>query len=109
MTLLLTQDYFFWSKVESTARSLAVLAVLAKDMAEAEKAIATHDVARVLIDLRHPDYLPLIQLCAQKKIHSLGFVSHMDSETIAAARAAGCTTVIPKSQFSAQLAKILVG
>jgi hypothetical protein len=108
-TILLTQDYFFWSKVEGTAKPLAVSVTLAKNLAEAEQVIAAGDVTQVLIDLRHPEYLPLIQTCTQNQIRTLGFISHMDGETIAAARVAGCSTVMPKSQFSAQLSQILAG
>ena len=40
-------------------------------------------------------------------ITTLGFVSHVDSDVIAAARAAGIDEVLARSAFSARLAEIL--
>lgn len=103
--ILLTQDYFFWSKVDGTAKALGVSACHAQSFADAEPLLA--DAIRVLIDLRHPDALALIHLCAEREIETIGFVSHTDADTIAAAREAGCGAVMPKSQFSQNLADIL--
>lgn len=109
-SILLTNDYFFWSKTEGTAKAAGVPVLLAKTLMDIQTQIAPDTpIHQTLIDLRHPDFLAVIQLCVAQQIPTIGFVSHMDSETIAAARAAGCTTVMPKSQFSAQLAKILAG
>ena len=44
---------------------------------------------------------------AQGHNRTLGFVSHVDSETIAAARAAGIDQVLARSAFAAQLGEIL--
>lgn len=107
-SILLTTDYFFWSKVEGTAKALGVATQLAKTLADIQSLLVSDtQIHQILIDLRHPEFLAAIQLCVEKKIPTVGFVSHMDSETITAARAAGCSTVMPKSQFSAQLSQIL--
>jgi DNA-binding NarL/FixJ family response regulator len=44
---------------------------------------------------------------ALKGVRTLGFVSHVDSEAIAAARAAGIDQVLARSAFAAQLGEIL--
>ncbi len=103
--ILLTSDYFFWSKVEGTAKALGVTARHAQTLADIESLLA--DATRVLIDLRHPDALAVIHRCADNEIETIGFVSHTDADTIESARAAGCTVVMPKSQFSQNLADIL--
>ena len=45
---------------------------------------------------------------ALASIRTLGFVSHVDSDTIAAAREAGTDQVMARSAFAAQLAEILL-
>ena len=42
-----------------------------------------------------------------KDVRTLGYVSHVDTATIAAARAAGIDEVLARSAFSARLAEIL--
>jgi CheY-like chemotaxis protein len=69
----------------------------------------------VIFDLNSARMDPLKALGAMKQdpslsgIRTLGFVSHVDSETIAAARAAGIDQVLARSAFSAQLREILTG
>ncbi|PIR21380.1 MAG: hypothetical protein COV45_01140 [Deltaproteobacteria bacterium CG11_big_fil_rev_8_21_14_0_20_47_16] len=106
-TILLTQDYFFWSKVDGTAKAVGLKASHAKTLHDIQTASNGGAIKQVLIDLRHPDFLETIHYCVNHKIPTIGFVSHMDSTTITAAKSAGCTTVMPKSQFSMNLAAIL--
>ena len=42
-----------------------------------------------------------------KSVRTLGYVSHVDTATVAAARAAGIDEVLARSAFSARLADIL--
>ena len=37
----------------------------------------------------------------------MAFGSHVDTEALAAARAAGCDPVMPRSKFTAELAKLI--
>jgi hypothetical protein len=46
---------------------------------------------------------------ALASIPTLGFVSHVDADTIAQARAAGVGEVLPRSAFAARLSDILSG
>lgn len=105
-TALLTQDYFFWSKVDATAKTAGKSAIHAKTLDDV-RSILQSTISHFLIDLRHPDFVLAIQACASLRIPTVGFVSHMDSETILAARNAGCTKIISKSQFSMNLREIL--
>jgi len=69
----------------------------------------------VIFDLNSARMKPMAALSAMKQdsalasIRTLGFVSHVDVDTIAAARAAGIDQVMARSAFSAQLGSILTG
>ena len=67
----------------------------------------------VIFDLNSARMNPLEAIAGMKAdavlkgIRTLGFVSHVDSETITAARAAGLDQVLARSAFAAQLGEIL--
>ena len=71
--------------------------------------------ALVIFDLNNPRTDPMGTLAAMKSdgslasIPTLGFVSHVDTATIEAARAAGIGTVVARSAFAMNLADILRG
>lgn len=55
----------------------------------------------VVVDLSRPGVLEAVAGLAG---HVVGFASHVDDEVLAAARAAGCDEVLPRSRFFAGLA-----
>lgn len=65
-----------------------------------------------LLTLAGPDDLVVVDLSRDGVLevlaglpgHVVGFASHVDDELLAAARAAGCTEVLPRSRFFAGLA-----
>ena len=67
----------------------------------------------VIFDLNSRTLAPLDAIAALKAdpelsdIRTLGFVSHVDSETIAAARSAGVDQVMASSAFAERLGEIL--
>jgi len=67
----------------------------------------------VIFDLNSARLKPLESIAALKadpELHgtkTLGYVSHVDGEVIAAARTAGCDEVIARSAFSQKLPEIL--
>jgi CheY-like chemotaxis protein len=69
----------------------------------------------VILDLNSKKLRPIDVIARMKAdpelqtIRTLGFVSHVDSETIAAARAAGIDEVLARSAFADKLAEILAG
>jgi DNA-binding NarL/FixJ family response regulator len=69
----------------------------------------------VIFDLNSQKLAPLEAIAALKadpelqRIRTLGYVSHVDEATIAAARQAGVDQVIARSAFTARLAEILAG
>ena len=66
----------------------------------------------VIFDLNSSRLDPMAVIAAMKTdpargVKTLGYVSHVDSDTIAAARQAGIDQVLARSAFAEQLGKIL--
>ena len=94
--LVLVRDLMFASKISSTAQALGVTVKMLRDPAK----LAGEAGDRVLVDLNQDGAL---EAAAEWKTTSggrvIGFVSHVDRETIDRARAAGIEEVLPRSQF----------
>jgi len=67
----------------------------------------------LLVDLNITAVDPLAAIAAAKKLPEppriIGFLSHVQTDLAAAARAAGADEVLPRSAFSARLPEILGG
>ncbi len=112
MILAAVEDLIFLSKILETAQRLGarVEPVDLKDLKER----ALRSAARaVILDLNHRSGSALEVLQSLKadpstsRLPVVGFVSHVQSEVIAAARAAGCDLVLARSAFTAQLPQLL--
>ena len=109
--LFVSDDVFFWARVQGLAKALGRDAVRVGDEATMDAAFHAGGVARVIVDLgsRSVDGLawagrfkassPATQLIA--------FGSHVDEASFAAARNAGFDLVMPNSRFNRQLAEFL--
>ena len=109
--LFVSDDVFFWARVQGLAKTLGRDAVRVGDEATMDAAFRAGGVARVIVDLgsRSVDGLawaarwkgssPATQLIA--------FGSHVDEAAFAAAREAGFDLVMPNSRFNRQLADLL--
>jgi DNA-binding NarL/FixJ family response regulator len=102
--LLLSDDLLFTSRVLGTARSLGLEMRAARDSRGLVELARATPPAGVLIDLGNPGLdLPallasLAEACpAPPRVVAYG--SHVDTETLRAARAAGCDPVLPRSKF----------
>jgi hypothetical protein len=101
--LLLCRDLMFVSKVTATARAVGrgVRVVREPTQLPAEG-------ARLLVDLNQPGAL---EAAAAWRTASggtvVGFVAHVDTETIARAREAGLDHVLTRGRFTAELEGIL--
>jgi CheY-like chemotaxis protein len=116
MILCVVDDLMFSIKISSTAKAIGGIDVFferSPDMVIPR--IREKEPTLVIFDLNSARLNPLAALAAMKHdpglaaIRTLGFVSHVDAETIAAARAAGIDQVLARSTFSAQLRSILTG
>jgi len=113
MILAAVDDMLFRSRIRTTAKLIGVELVFARTPAEIISQARALKPALVIFDLNSKRMNPLRAIGQMKAdpdlvgIRTLGFVSHVDAETIAAARAVGIDQVLARSAFAAQLGDIL--
>ena len=106
------RDLLFTVKITGTARELGCRVVVAGDVERASAMIAEHRPRAVFVDLAAgplaaPESLVALQGTAGPETPFIAFGSHVDVQALAAARAAGCREVMPRSKFSAELPAIV--
>jgi DNA-binding NarL/FixJ family response regulator len=102
-------DLFFQMKVAETAKQLGVEFKVATT-GEALLGMLDPPTKLVIIDLnaRSSPVATIERLRAtQKELRVVVFLSHVQTELAAMARAAGCTDILPRSLFTRNLAVIL--
>jgi hypothetical protein len=108
--VLVSRDLFFTSKVTGTASTLGIpLRVVGSAQAAVDFA-ATEGATCVFVDLANAnlDVAWLVSnLSAERKPSVVAFGSHVATALLQAARDAGCTEVMPRSRFSAELPGLL--
>jgi DNA-binding NarL/FixJ family response regulator len=105
----LMDDLFFQMKVLETAKHLGMEFKVAAN-GEALLGLLDANTKLVIIDLnsRNEPLATLERLGATHKgLRVVAFLSHVQTELAAQARAAGCTEVLPRSSFTQNLAAIL--
>ena len=105
----LMDDLFFQMKVAETAKQLGVEFKVATT-GEALLGMLDPPTKLVIIDLnaRSSPVATIERLRAtQKELRVVAFLSHVQAELAAMARAAGCTDILPRSLFTRNLAVIL--
>jgi CheY-like chemotaxis protein len=110
--VLLTRDLIFTSKVAGTARELGYHVAVVGDPAQALLIIEQSQPRVVFVDLAAGDLADAEALMKYKRLAGsntaiIAFGSHVDTEALARARAAGCTEVMPRSKFSANLPELI--
>ena len=107
--LALIDDLFFQSKLMETARQVGVPVRVVSNGDALVQAAAAQPPALVLVDLnaRQGALDGLARLCAAGAAPVVAFLSHVQTDLAAQARAAGCNEVLPRSQFTANLPEIL--
>jgi hypothetical protein len=102
--IALVRDLMFSSRITATARAAGVVVLVVRDVQK-----LPGQAGRLLIaDLNLDGAVPAAeQWKAQQQRPVFGFVSHVDAETIAAARQAGLDQVMPRSQFVQILPELL--
>src|SRR5215468_9777055 len=95
MVLALVADLMFRSKIKSSAASVGVAVTFAGSKDAARAARRAEPPALVILGLNSARLDPIGTVSAMKhdaalsSIRTVGFVSHVDADTIGAARAAG--------------------
>ena len=106
--LVLVRDLMFSSRIAATARAADAPVTLYRDPAALAAAPAA--AARLIVDLNLPGGIEAAAAWKQSSPatrHVVGFVSHVDADTIARARAAGIDQVLPRSRFVESLPDLL--
>ena len=113
MVLALVDDLMFRSKITSAAAQSGVAVTFTGSSAAALASMRVAAPALVIFDLNNPRTDPLGTIAAMKQdatlasIPTVGYVSHVDTATIDAARAAGVDEVMARSAFTAKLPDII--
>jgi PleD family two-component response regulator len=114
MILALVDDLMFTSKIRAAAQQSGATVRFARSPnAALTEMRGTPPPRLVIFDLNNPRTDPLGTIAAMKRdpalaaIPTVGFVSHVDSATIDAARKAGMDDVLARSVFTARLQEIL--
>ena len=101
----MVRDLLFASKISAAAQQAGVAFKVIRDPAK----LAGENGDRLIVDLNQPAAL---EAAAQWKTESngrvIGFVSHVDRETIDRASELGIDQVLPRSQFVARLPELLL-
>ena len=111
--LAILDDLLFTSKIRSTAGHQGVTVSVARSSQAALEQMRAQAPSLVILDLNNPRTDPLGTIAAMRadatlaSIPTIGFVSHVDSQTIHAARDAGVHEVMARSAFAANLPEIL--
>ena len=115
MVLALVDDLMFRSKIKFAATQAGVTVLFYGSKDGALSAMRTEAPALVILDLNSPRTDPIGIVTAMKSdpalasVPTVGYVSHVDTATIDAARAAGVDDVLARSAFTVKLAEIIGG
>jgi len=112
MIIVVVEDLLFLSKILQTAQMLG-MAIEVVDPIKAGEATRTASVSAVILDLNHRAG-GAVGLVRALKAHPstqgipiTGFLSHMQEDLAAAARAAGCDQVLARSTMAQRLPELL--
>ena len=115
MIICAIDDLIFSIKVRTAAKSLNADVYFERSADALLGTIREKRPSLVIFDLNSQKLRPLDAIASLKQdpelraIRTLGYVSHVDTATIDAARAAGADQVMARSAFVAQLGDILTG
>ncbi|MDR3634956.1 MAG: HAD family phosphatase [Isosphaeraceae bacterium] len=110
--LLLSRDLLFTSKITGTARELGRRVLVAGNTALATEMIGQWRPTVVFVDLAAGSLVSVPALTAfiaqaGPGTTFIAFGSHVDTDALAAAKAAGCNLVLPRSRFTTELAGLI--
>ena len=102
--LVLVRDLMFSSRISAVARDAGVEVNLLRD----PRKLAGTAGERLIVDLNQPGALEAAAAWKQASAGQVvGFVSHVDTDTINNARAAGLDRVLPRSRFVEELPRLV--
>ncbi len=115
MVLVAVDDFLFRSKIRAVGKQAGVELTFAKTPGEMLEQARSLAPTLAIFDLNSTSMAPIETIATMKRdpalasIRTIGFVSHVDTTRITAARAAGADEVLARSAFAGNLADILRG
>jgi PleD family two-component response regulator len=115
VVIVAVDDLMFASRISSAAKALGVEIAFARSPEAIVDAVRTKAPRLVILDLNSIKVRPLEAVAALKAdaalagVPTVGFVSHVQTELITAAREAGVDQVLARSAFVTQLPQLLQG
>jgi DNA-binding NarL/FixJ family response regulator len=115
MIVCALDDLLFSIKIKTAAKAVGADVYFERSAAQLLATIREKRPSLVIFDLNSARMQPMETIAAMKGdpelsgIRTLGYVSHVDSATIDAARQAGIDQVLARSAFVDRLAGILTG
>jgi CheY-like chemotaxis protein len=103
----------FSIKISTAAKQLKREIYFERNADNVVETVRARQPSLVIFDLNSSRMRPLEAIAALKAdpelnaVKTLGYVAHVDSDTIAAARTAGIDEVLARSAFTAQIGEIL--
>ena len=113
MIVCVVDDLIFSIKISTAAKQLDVPMYFERLKQNVLQTIRDTQPSLVIFDLNSGRLAPIETIAAMKNdpdlkaIRTLGYVAHVDSETIDKARAAGIDQVLARSAFAERLGEIL--
>jgi len=115
MIIVAVDDLMFSSKISSAAKALGVEIRFARSPQAVVDAMRNSSPRLVIFDLNSQRVSPLETVAVLKadavlaRVPTVGFVSHVQADLIAQARAAGIDRVMARSAFVTELPQLLQG
>ena len=113
MIVCVLDDLLFSIKIKTAAKQLGVEIYFERSRENVLATVREKRPSLVIFDLNSSRMAPMEAIAAMKadpelkRVMTLGYVSHVDSEAIAAARRAGIDQVLARSAFTERLGEIL--
>ena len=113
MVFCVVDDLFFSIKIKTAAQYAGAEVYFERSPDKVLESLREKQPALVILDLDSAKMRPMEALAAMKadpalkNVPTIGFVSHVHADTIAAARQAGVDQVLARSAFVARLGEIL--
>jgi CheY-like chemotaxis protein len=111
--LAVVDDLLFLSKIQQTAQQLGV-SVEVIDPAKVEERVKDSQIHSIILDLNHRSGKAVEVVRTLKAnvdtrdVQVVAFLSHVQTDLAAAARAAGCDMILARSAFTQQLPQLLL-
>ena len=104
--LVLVRDLMFSGRISAEAKAQGVAVKIVRDPGK----LIDEPGNRLIVDLNQGGALEAaVQWKAENAGEVIGFVAHVDAETIQRARSAGIEQVLTRGQFVAKLSQLLSG